>query len=438
MMDGVCITSQLEERPTQYQENGTAPRAVKDFGSDRHKRQIIGGKRKWRSDGKCGRDYRLPDNSPAQCDPDGEYPCCSDWLRGVCSNTTNHCSCTDCVDYSVIYRDWRESGGKRKWRSDGRCGIQYPLPDNSPAQCDPDGENPCCSQWRCGNTADHCSCYYCIDYSVIYRDWRESGGKIKWRYDGGCGSRYPLPDNSPAECNPDGENPCCSYRWGGMCGNTARYCSCSNCVNYSIVSELRKSGENCTVTTVGGFLKNVYFNEEKKRYNFKCTHSDVYFENEDFSDDIISRFDRVTSVCENDSHVYQACGFNTEITNTDVLCGGLFCNNTYKRCDKNCSVDNVCSVKHDPQQYTGTSLCNDKCEDTDKCIDESDCNGYKYGFNCTYEGKKEYVPVHSICNGYNYCAKEEDEQDYYTNTGCVTECGIVLMEVTNFMTCVNT
>ena len=121
-----------------------------------------GGKTKWRNDGKCGRRYRLPDSSPAECDPDGENPCCSRY--GKCGNTTEHCSCSDCVDY-VFVREWRESGGKIKWRNDGRCGSDYPLPDNSPAECDPDGENSCCDRYGwCGNTTEHCSCTYCVDY----------------------------------------------------------------------------------------------------------------------------------------------------------------------------------------------------------------------------------------------------------------------------------
>ena len=316
----------------------------------------------------------------------------------------------------------------RKWRNDGICGIRYHLPDDSPTECDPDGENPCCSGvyiGECGNTTRHCSCSLCIDYSVIYREWRESGGKRKWRYDGGCGIYYRLPDSSHAECNPDGENPCCIGGWYGRCGNTADLCFCPDCVDYSIVSELRKAGKHCTVTTVNGFLKNVCFNETTKRQSFKCAHSDVYFEHVVKFWDL--QLDRVTSVCENDPHVYQACGFNTKITNTDVLCGGLFCNKQYIKCDENCSVDKDCSA---------SQLCNFKCE-TATCSDESRCNGYKYGMNC-YERKTKtppfftdmsgqgqtrpdrgsiyywvniYLPVHRICSGASYCYKGEDEQD---------------------------
>ena len=151
------------------------------------------------------------------------------------------------------------------------------------------------------------------------------------------------------------------------------------------MSELRKSGENCTVATVKGFLKIVCFDETKNRQYFKCAHSDVNFEPTRKSVGYTYEFHSVNTVCENDPHVYQACGFTTKITNTDVLCGGLFCNNDYIRCVKNCSVDNECSVKPDTQQYTESNLCNDKCDDY-SCIDESDCNGYKYGFNCTDDG----------------------------------------------------
>ena len=397
-----------------------------------------GGKIKWRYDGRCGRRYRIP---PAECDPDGENPCCSKTYDGRCGNTARYCSCLNCVDYSVIYREWRESGGKINWRYDGRCGSQNPLPDNSPAECDPDGESPCCSGYgrygECGNTAEHCSCYGCVDHTIIHKEWRESEGKIKWRYDGKCGSYYSLPDNSPAECDPDGENPCCSEY--GRCRNTPNQCSCKDCVNYRAVDEVRKSGENCTVAIEGGFLKNVCFDEKRKQYYFKCTHSDVYFkQNTNDYVDGSYQLKSVSTVCENDPHVYQACGLNTAVTNTDVLCGGLFCNNNYIRCFKNCSVDNYCSVKPDSQQYTGTNLCNDKC-DTDYCIDESYCNGYKYGVTCTDDGSNVlHVPVMWICDGDRDCDEGEDEQDCYESyvtesyvtTSYVTESNVTESNVT--------
>ena len=378
---------------------------------------ISGGKRKWRNDGKCGIMYPLLDGSATECNPDGENPCCLNRWYGKCGNTTEYCSCPDCVDYRVIYNEWKESGGKRKWRNDGKCGIMYPLLDGSPAECNPDGENPCClenisERGKCGNTTEYCSCPDCVDYRVIYNEWKESGGKRKWRYDGICGSLYPLPDGSPAECNPDGENPCCLERWSGRCGNTTKYCSClENCVDYRVVDELRKSGKTCTVTVVGGFLKYLCFNDKRKQlqYYFKCAHSDVYFNitEQTWNSDIM---EGVTAVCENDPHVYQACGFNTQITNTDVLCGGLFCNNEYIRCDKNCSVDKDCSVSQ-RSDASQAELCNDKCDVAwGECMDESYCNGYIYGIKCTDWGNDKYVLADWICDGQNACG-EKDEQD---------------------------
>ena len=273
-----------------------------------------GGKQKWRNDGQCGNDYSLPDGTAAQCDPDGENPCCSDWREGECGNTTEHCSCKNCTDFNILYKEWRESGGtqmwrydgmcgsynplpngtaaqcdpegdnpccededyarcrkttkkdcqcngctdyklkkdwedsggKQKWRNDGQCGNDYSLPDGTAAQCDPDGENPCCSDWRegeCGNTTEHCSCKNCTDFNILYKEWRESGGTQMWRYDGMCGSYNPLPNGTAAQCDPDGENPCCSDWREGECGNTTEHCSCKNCTDFNILyKEWRESG----------------------------------------------------------------------------------------------------------------------------------------------------------------------------------------------------
>eukprot|EP00058_Branchiostoma_floridae_P028571 XP_002614062.1 hypothetical protein BRAFLDRAFT_67353 [Branchiostoma floridae] len=66
---------------------------------------------------------------------------------------------------------------KKKWRDDLRCGVGYPADDGNPAECDPDGEHPCCSvrNW-CGGTTDHCDCPGCIDYRN-----KRSNKKIKYR-----------------------------------------------------------------------------------------------------------------------------------------------------------------------------------------------------------------------------------------------------------------
>ena len=48
------------------------------------------------------------------------------------------------------------------WRSDMRCGSQFPLPNGMPGQCDPNananGKGPCCSAGSyCGNSWRHCA-----------------------------------------------------------------------------------------------------------------------------------------------------------------------------------------------------------------------------------------------------------------------------------------
>ena len=200
-----------------------------------------GGTQKWRNDGKCGTEYTLPDGTPAQCDPDGDKPCCSSGRYGECGNTAEHCSCWQCTNYKYP-KWWSESGGTQRWRYDGRCGSSYPLPDGTPGQCDPDGDKPCCGEhgW-CGDTATFCSCSSCTNYRRIYREWEESGGTQRWRYDGRCGSSYPLPDGTPGQCDPDGDKPCCGEH--GWCGDTATFCSCSSCTNYRrIYREWEESG----------------------------------------------------------------------------------------------------------------------------------------------------------------------------------------------------
>ena len=191
------------------------------------------GKQRWVYDGRCGRKTQLPDGTPAECDPDGESPCCNAEYKGSCGNSTLHCSCSDCTDYK-LKKDWEESGGTLKWRYDGNCGVKYPLPDGAISQCDPDGEKPCCSDGllgQCGKTKLHCHCKNCTDCKFL-KDWEESGGALKWRYDRKCGSQIPLPNGAPSICNPDGDYPCCSSISDGECGNTTQHCSCEGCFDY--------------------------------------------------------------------------------------------------------------------------------------------------------------------------------------------------------------
>ena len=170
----------------------------------------------WNEDKKCGfmnpENYilRLFDlNSVTQCNPDGEYPCCNNQYAGECvaADKTENCSCLKCSDYSIIYRDWRRSGGKQKWRSDGKCGYLFPLADGKPSECNPNGKYPCCSNWAIGWCGDSCSWEDCVDYRTIYQDWKKSGGTQRWRYDEKCGVLHTLPDGTASQCDPDGQKP---------------------------------------------------------------------------------------------------------------------------------------------------------------------------------------------------------------------------------------
>ena len=62
---------------------------------------------------------------------------------------------------------------------------------------------------ECGNTTEDCNGLYSIDYRRIHREWRESNGTQKWRYDRKCGKDYPIPDGTPGQCDPDSKYPCC-------------------------------------------------------------------------------------------------------------------------------------------------------------------------------------------------------------------------------------
>lgn len=58
-----------------------------------------GGEARWRRDNKCGKRVApLEDGSVVECDPHGDYPCCS--RIGWCGRSMDHCSCKPgCIDY---------------------------------------------------------------------------------------------------------------------------------------------------------------------------------------------------------------------------------------------------------------------------------------------------------------------------------------------------
>jgi len=184
-----------------------------------------------RDDGRCGPEFPLEDGSPAACDPDSTYFCCS--AHGYCGGTGEHCSCETCVNY-------KPSGGgggggpltiSGAVRSDRRCGAEFPLEDGTPSGCDGSSENHCCSKWGyCGPGADHCECPSCVDFRTASDKVRDWVGL--WRKDRRCGPEFPLPDNSgPTQCNPDSEDKFCCSKWG-FCGGDGEHCGCPECINY--------------------------------------------------------------------------------------------------------------------------------------------------------------------------------------------------------------
>ena len=171
---------------------------------------------RWRKDGRCGVEYPLDIGSPSQCNPKGYKSCCS--ADGNCGSTKSHCSCTSCIDYRKYLQKYP------KWRTDKRCGENYPLPNGRPTECEPGSEYPCCSNYGyCGASVMHCACAKCVNYG------KPTSSNL-WRSDLKCGWRYPLSTNKVTQCNPKSGTPCCSA--SGICGATTDHCSCLDCVDY--------------------------------------------------------------------------------------------------------------------------------------------------------------------------------------------------------------
>ena len=242
-----------------------------------------------------------------------------------------------------------------------------------------------------------------------------SGQFKRWRYDGRCGVNYPLPDGSPAECDPEGDSPCCSEKLES-CGSTNQHCACGEgCYDY------RKSSETtCEQAEVGGFLKTFCFDHQSNKHFYKCPNSETTYEVS--LDRWVSKLgsytlSSVTSVCEDDDSFYQACGFNTLVTNTEVLCGGRIENISGSggvfipmKSGQDCREDKNCDVQSPGKSRLDPSYCDGKCDISTTCEDESSCKGYEYGLRCRKpNGKKLYVPPHWVCNGQSGCEDQRDE-----------------------------
>ena len=132
--------------------------------------------RKRREDERCGKNYPLPDGSPAPCDARWKDRCCNH-KTGLCSisrrTTSAKFAATHILAESEVCSDDSYKEKEIRWRPDGKCGIGYPLPDGTPAECDPDFR-PCCSEGSCSGTWHSCGCRNCVDYRIV-RDIRNSG-----------------------------------------------------------------------------------------------------------------------------------------------------------------------------------------------------------------------------------------------------------------------
>ena len=73
---------------------------------------------------------------------------------------------------------------------------------------------------------------------------------MRWRFDGKCGEKYPLPDGAPNECDPDGERPCCNGLRRAECGNTTDHCTCVGCIDYRLVRDWKEAGYTALAKTL--------------------------------------------------------------------------------------------------------------------------------------------------------------------------------------------
>jgi len=98
------------------------------------------------------------------------------------------------------------------------------------------GELPMLTENFCRNPNGHKTTWcYTVDPDTRWENCnihRCSGpnGNEKWRNDLRCGAKF-LINGKPAECDPEGEFPCCSPR--SWCGKTKHHCQCSTCINYA-------------------------------------------------------------------------------------------------------------------------------------------------------------------------------------------------------------
>ena len=289
--------------------------------------------KRWRNDGWCGDRYTyldkrigeirlsfpLSDGAIAQCDPDGENPCCGG--DGKCGNSPEHCHCLNCVDYRP-----------KKWRDDGRCGKDFPLPDGTPSQCDPDGWKPCCSRdGRCGTGLFNCSCNECVSYA-----------RRRWRSDRRCrldftdySGFYKALDGDVAECNPFGDYPMCDHR----INYCVEECSGEDCLNYRLPTNTMEN-KTCYAPPDSNSDTNSSKQRNYQQNRFKCDNGECVNYNQlcNRIDDCGDRSDELD--CPN----YMTCNYtklgNPKFVHVLKICDGIIdCFDMSDECNSSCGKE---------------------------------------------------------------------------------------------------
>ncbi|XP_055347095.1 chitinase-3-like protein 1 isoform X2 [Paramacrobiotus metropolitanus] len=201
--------------------------------------------------GLCGVAAPLLNGLYPVCDSlDVAHSCCGS--EGRCGTGKAFCDCPDCVDYGrhpekILKNSKAPSVNEVQWfTSDlkyfGRCGVNAPLINGTPAICNPDNEKAyCCSdKGRCGTGLEYCDCEGCVNFreNPAFRYSKQRAEIRKWwtwengsEHVGRCGLLAPRIDGEVAGCDPKSEKGYCCGAFG-YCGSGEKFCDCEGCVDY--------------------------------------------------------------------------------------------------------------------------------------------------------------------------------------------------------------